>query len=317
MAYRTRLRPCFPRYRDLVAFGVAVGFVIFVAWVLSAKGGADLREAYLPAGRSHLNQFYNPYWVRPLFELLTLLSFRQAYLVVMGMDAIIYVATLCLLDVPWVYPLITYQFYYTLFYGQIDPLVTLGLALEWRAARQHRAGWFGLGMVFALLKPQVSLAATVFLWWRLGDWRRRAQSLLPLLGATSLSILRYGWWFDDIVTRLVTSPPNRWGSISLWEWIGPYALLLWIPVLMASLNELEKLRLILATTALAMPYFQQNSLISLQAFLGPWAWLGNVSFVYYFKPALGWKIGVVLPMGIYLRYGLQVAARSFNRGASP
>jgi len=315
--YRTRSRPCSPRYMDLVALGVAVGFIIFVAWVLSVKGGADLREAYLPAGRNHLNQFYNPYWVRPLFELLALLPFRQAYLVVMGMDVSIYVAALCLLGVRWVYPLTTYQFYYTLFYGQIDPLVTLGLALEWRATRQRRAGWFGLGMVLALLKPQVSLAATAFLWWRLGEWRRRVRSLLPLLGAAVLSVLRYGWWFDDVVIRLSTSPPNRWGSISLWEWIGPYALLLWIPAFMGPLNEPEKLRFILATAALAMPYFQQNSLISLQAFLGPWAWLGNVSFVYYFNPALGWKIGVVLPLGIYLRYALRVVVRSFNRGASP
>ncbi len=284
---------------DALAIGVALGVIVVFAFLPSA--GVDLRFSYLPVAHGDLEDFYNPYWLRPLFEALAWLPFSLAYgLLSLGSLVALVVATR-VFQGRLIHVLLTYPFFFLLFYGQIDALVVLGLALSWWALERDRPWWIGVGFALAALKPQISLAALILLWWWLSP-SARLKSLAVPLGVVLASVLRYGWWFPGWWHHLFHGPLYRHGSITLWEVVGPWALLLWLPVFFVRLPRVKKLLLVLTVSALTMPYYQQHSLVMLQVFPIGWiSWWSNVGFLFfYFRwGILRWI--VLLPLVVYLR----------------
>ncbi len=293
---RTRLPIC-----DWVAIGIAVGYICVLAFLPSA--GVDLKLSYLPTVYGDFHGFYNPYWIRPLFEMLALLPFRLAYVFLMLLSLVGIWFSTRVFEGRLIHVLLTYQFAFLLFYGQIDALVVWGLAISWWGLNHRRYFVLGVGMVLALLKPQVTVVAVGLILWWAGSHKARVKSLLPFAFVIALSIWRYGWWFSPWWQHLQNNSLNRGGSITLWEYFGPIVLLLWLPLAFVRLPRRDFLALALATSALTMPYYQQYSLVVLQVFPIGWvAWLGNVGFLFYKFHYLALEWTIVVPAVVYLRF---------------
>ncbi len=282
------------------ALGSAVGLIVILAQLPVA--GMDLRVSYIPAAHGDLRYIYNPYWARLLFELLGSVPYQVAYVGLMVASLLALVMAARFAGGRLALVLLTYQFAAILYFGQIDAIVVLGIVCAYVGVEQRRPWLAGIGFAVASIKPQMSGPALLLLWWTF-RWSDRLWCLLIPTLVVLASFWRYGWWVPEWINRLWMHGPNRAGSITLWEHVGPAALLLWIPVLMARLPLRDKLTLVLATTALTAPYFQQADLVMLQVFpIGYVAWLGNIGFLF---PFLGWSILrwiAILPMIVYARY---------------
>jgi hypothetical protein len=285
---------------DAVALGVAAGMI--VAMALLPDTGTDVLEFYIPLGTGELDNVYYPPWARPLFELLAALPFRVAYAALMAVSLLGLIVATRVFDGRLPFVLLTYQFFTLVYFGQVDALVVLGLAAGWWGLQQKNPWVAGVGLYLASLKPQTSLPAMLLLWWWF-DGPGKIKSLIPPALVLLLSFWRYGWWLPQWL-----NPPQRYelirhGSIALWEFLGPWVLLLWIPALLARLPRKEKLLLFLAAAPLTMPYYQHKALLSVQVFPIGWvAWLGNIG---YLAPIFGPEIVewiVVLPLIVYGRY---------------
>jgi len=286
------------RIADVAAIGVAIGFIAFLTQHPTA--GFDLWGAYAPAASGDVSNIYNPYWALPLFELLGKVPFGLAYSALMLWSLVAIIVSTQVYGGRLVFALLTYQFGTLLYFGQIDGLVVLGMATSWWALKNHRPWLVGIGFVLASIKPQMSVAALLLIWWwldRPGKIRSLAIPFLVILG----SFLLYGCWVPEWLNRVQTQDPVRGGSITLWEYFGPIVLLLWLPALLTRLPRQEKLLLFLATSAITMPYFQQVSLLVLQVFPIGWiAWIGNIGFLHpmFHEQILEWI--VLLPLSVYI-----------------
>ncbi len=286
---------------DTIVVGIALGVIIVFS--LLPLGGTDLRHAYLPTTQGDLKDFYNPYWLRPLFDLLALIPFPLAHLSLMLGSLISLIIATRIFRGRLLHVLLTYQFGALLYYGQVDAIVILGIAIGWWASTRHNPWLVGIGFVLASVKPQISAPALLLLWW----WLTPKEKLLSLVVPIAVflgSIAKYGWWvpewWDHITVRNTLC---RHGSITIWEFVGPWALLLWLPVLPAGLPRQEKLLLFLTTSALTMPYYQQKSILALQTFPIGWiAWLGNIGFLFFFFQWQALELVTLVPLVLYCRY---------------
>jgi hypothetical protein len=284
---------------DAVALGVAAGMI--VAMALLPGTGKDILHYYIPLAIGELENVWYPPWARPMFELLAAVPFQIGYVALMAVSLLTLIGATRVLNGRLPFVLLTYQFGSLLYWGQIDALVVIGLAAGWWGLQRKNPWIAGIGFSLASVKPQTSLPALLLLWWWF-DRSGKIKSLIPPALVLLLSFWRYGWWLPHWL-----NPPQRYelirpGSIALWEFVGPWVLLLWIPALLARLPRKEKLLLFLATTPLTMPYYQQKALLCLQVFPIGWlAWLGNMGFL---LPVFGWNILewiVLLPVALYVR----------------
>ena len=199
--------------------------------------------------------------------------------------------------------LLSYQFFYTLFYGSIIGILIGFLALFWWAMAHHHWELAGLALVLGCAKFQIGIPIGCTLWLLSNaSWRDRVRVLAVPILVAGLSLLVYPGWVMGLIQRMGADPPNDWGSISLWRWIGPWVLLFWIPVLALPLIPQKRAIAVIAAAALGLPYFQQQDLIALYIFPVGWpALLGNLGFlfgIFEFKvlPLLG-----IVPLVIYMR----------------
>ncbi|MFN8373954.1 MAG: hypothetical protein U0694_13890 [Anaerolineae bacterium] len=161
-----------------------------------------------------------------------------------------------------------------------------------------------------ICKFQVGMPFAAILW-LLADitWRDRLRVLVIPAVVVLLSFVIYPNWPLQILTSLRDYPANDWGSIALWRWIGPLALLIWIPPLILNLSRQQRLIALVCAITMGFPYFQQNDLIIL--FVLPVGWLpllGNLGMLYNL-PQFGvaaWQALWIVPFIIYLRILLPV-----------
>jgi hypothetical protein len=108
-------------------------------------------------------------------------------------------------------------------------------------------------------------------------------------------------WPLDAVARIQNFNPIDWASISPWRWIGPAALLFWIPPLILPLARKERFLALMATVPLALPYFQQADLLAL--FVLPIGWLpvllGNLGYLFVFFGYQVLSLLWIVPLVIY------------------
>lgn len=194
--------------------------------------------------------------------------------------------------------LLSYPMLFALFYGQITGILVLCLVLyhRWIAARPSAAG---LVAAIALAKPQ--LAVPILLYSALRQsvtWHNRLVSTLPTLALFALSLLIYGDWVTGWLTRLPTAASE--GSITMWTFLGHWALLLWLPL--GFIERERRLGFVICTTALSLPYFQLTGLLLLLAYL-PFSLLSILAFIGYLMIVWGWfgaSLMLLLPLSIYI-----------------
>lgn len=132
-------------------------------------------------------------------------------------------------------------------------------------------------------------------------WRERLRLLvIPLIGGV-LSLLFWPGWPLDLLARLQTHPPHIGGSLALWRWIGPAALLFWLPPFLLPLDRTRRIIMLTAAMSLGLPYLQQTDLLGL--FVLPLGWLpvlGNLAYSVIWLQHTGQQLLVLLPLGVYL-----------------
>jgi hypothetical protein len=130
----------------------------------------------------------------------------------------------------------------------------------------------GLGLTLLTLKPQVGLAAILFVLLRRRDWRL----LIVPAAVYLLSFLHWGWWLPGwlaAVTAKSGGAPHSITNVSLF----PYALLL-LPLLWPYRRSL---RIWLLIESLVAPYFPVYALAPYFTLRAPAAWLNILMWLLY------------------------------------
>jgi hypothetical protein len=134
-------------------------------------------------------------------------------------------------------------------------------------------------------------------------WQNRLKVLVVPFMMLLLSLLIYPLWPIESIRIILTNPPVSLGNISLWQWLGSFALILWLPPLWLPLTAQQRLTALAATATIALPYFQQTDLLAL--FVLPLGWLplaGNLGFYLYAEYEWeGFAVLAIIPLFIYLR----------------
>jgi len=200
--------------------------------------------------------------------------------------------------------LLSFQLFYVLYFGQITGLILAGLALFWWGAVNHKLEAAGVGLLLAVTKYQLGLPLALFLWASADlSWRERFRCLAIPAIVTILSLFIWPRWPLISMNTILTNPPNDLGSISLWRWIGPWALLLLLPPLILRRPLSQRLVMFAAAVSLSVPYFQQTDLLLLFAMPVGWlALLGNLGYPLMFLWSWNGLPGLaIVPASIYLK----------------
>lgn len=260
-------------------------------------------ENYLKAANSNYANYYYGYWILPIFLLLSKLPFYFSYLIWVTINLLgVFFAARSLGGKPALV-MITYQMLYGIYYGQIIGVIAGGLGLMWLGLIERKWWIAGLGLLLAGAKLQSGLIiALMILLFANTPWKEKIKVIIFSGLFVVLSLALYPGWPLDLYLTIVSNPANADGSISLWRWFGPYALLLLIPPLIIRTSKENRFLMVLSAIPLSIPYFQQADLITLMVF--PIGWLatfaGNISFSYIFLGYTGLQMSFIVPLGLYL-----------------
>jgi hypothetical protein len=301
----TRLRQ---RVSRTEFFGLMLAIAMLLAFTIKPVAdaiGFDW-ENYLRAARepNHpANEYYYPYWVLPLVWLIGLAGVEIGYFIwgVLNILGAWFAARV--FGGKAILALVSYQLLYMLFYGQIVGVMLAGVALFWWGMERKRWELASIGALLGALKYQSGAPLILALWLLAGiSWRERTRVLMLPIAVAIISLIIYPLWPLDILERLESKPPEASASISLWLYIGPAALIFWLPTVLLPMKFSSRMVAVAATAALAMPYFQQADLLMLTAlptgWLGIWGCLG-----YVLLPAFGWdglRVLAIFPALAYL-----------------
>jgi hypothetical protein len=214
--------------------------------------------------------------------------------------------------------LFSYQLLYSLYYGQITGILAGGLGLLWWGMAKQRWWLAGLGLAIAGAKFQSGLlfAGLLILFAEI-SWKDRVKlSLVPIFILIA-SLVANPLWPAQLLETTQNNPANAEGSISIWRWVGPWALLLFLPPILLKMPKDWRFLMMIAAVPLGLPYFQQADLLDL--FILPVGWLavlaGNFGLNFWFFGYQALQALFIIPLGLYVWAGLKCipAASRFNR----
>jgi hypothetical protein len=257
---------------------------------------------YIQTASGDFHGYYYAYWILPIFALMARLPPYVAYAIWGAINILCVFAAARVFAGRTPLALLSFQMLYVVFIGQIVGVILGGLALFWWGVNKRRWALAGLGLSIACTKYQIGVVVGLVLLLMADiSWRERAYALVVPALVLAVSLLIYPMWPMQVLTTIRETPANDWGSISLWRWIGPYALCLWIPPLLLPLSRSQRMVGLMATMALALPYFQQTDLLTLFILPIGWAYvlLGNLGYLFFSIYWGGLQILVVVPLLIY------------------
>ncbi len=191
---------------------------------------------------------------------------------------------------------------FSLFWGQISGIICGFLGLFWWSLHQKKWWLAGIALLIVAAKPQTG-GMFAFLLWIFADieWKDKFRVLIIPIVAGFISLLVYPGWIMDVIAR--SGNAYAWGNISLYQWIGPWALLLFLPALIVPMPKQQRFLLLAVTGILTIPYFLQTDLITL--FLFPVGWipilLGYLPAIMpFFLGYEGQHPGFLVPFFIYI-----------------
>lgn len=245
--------------------------------------GFDLRVylagAHQNSGYNHVYYLYG-YWILPIFNVLSILPFEVAFVLwsVLNILGVFFGARV--FNGNAVMALLSYQLFYNLSYGNISGFIVGALALCWYGIASQKWHLAGLGIALASAKYQLGLAGSILLVLTAPiSWKDRLRVFLVPSVMWLLSLFLYPGWPLQVLQLFQSAPPNDWGSITLWRWLGPWALLFFLPPILLKRSPQSFLALV-AAIGLALPYSQHMDLLFLLVLPIGWAgWLGNIGYL--------------------------------------
>ncbi len=304
---------------EVFAIGVCISIAGIAIWLNQAgiTGLYDF-EVLININHGDFSNYYYPKWIDPIYHLLFFIPKYPGYSVMVLLNIAGAAFAARVFKSPAALVLISYQSLYNIFYGNITGLVVGGLGLLWYGLASRRWWLAGIGLLLAAAKYQSGLLfAGLLLLYAPLPWKDKWKVFILPLAVFLASLAFDPLWPLELVQRILAAPPNADGSLSLWRWLGPAALLFLLPPLVLKIPRQWRLLLALAAVPLSVPYFQQTDLLGLMAL--PTGWLvalsGNISYTFPFLGHLGLQIAFIVPLGLYL-YALYGGLRSLKPGST-
>ena len=275
--------------------------VVMVAAATYMTGGMDVRFYFQPFAEGCLDCGFVPYYVQPMLAPLRLASFQNVWALWM----LISVTGLLLIarqtKINPLYFMLAFPMIGQFWLGQIDVLVVLGAFL---AINQRNSYLRGLGILFMLVKPQISILAVIYLLWR--EDRSQLLKVLAVPAAVfALSLVVYGlnWPLEWFINAQNNIPGHPWKLPAEFFW--PWGLVL-LPLPFLFKDRQDGTVVSFLVSSVAMPFFSLYSYIVILIFYAPW-WTLPLSYAHMvFRPWLGdetMKMAWILPvtiLGVYL-----------------
>ncbi len=293
-----------PTRWEFFALALAFGVLGLMLWLDNSLDYLPFDySVYIKTAHGDMLQYYYPDWILPLFwvwakfpPLIGYALWSAVNLTSIFLAARIFGGRAAL-------ALLNFQFFYSLFLGQINGLLIGGLALGWWAMAHKRWALAGFGFWLAATKFQIGLPFGLLLWLAADvDWRSRLRVLLLPALLTLISFVLYPDWPYHLIERIHAYAPYDWGSISLWRFLGPAALLFLLPPLVLRLDKKQRFLALAAAIPLALPYYQSADLLVLYAL--PVGWLplllGNLGFLFFIYQFAVLRLLWIVPLAIYL-----------------
>lgn len=278
--------------------GLMVGYIRY--WVQGYPVFFDYGD-YSSWAAGNFQHFFYAYWALPIFKFLNALPgvISVALWGVMNILSLFMGTRIFGNRVGIVFT--TYQTFYIVYYGQIIGVIIGGLALLWLGLRKENYLVGGIGLVIAGIKFHIGLPVALLLIF-LNDtsWDEilKIAAIPTLVGL--VSVIADPSWPLRLIRGIGENPPNRMGSITLWQWVGAFSMFLWVPIVLLPMTKMERLMASLSALSLSLPYFQQTDLLTMFVFpLGPISWLGNLGFFFIFGKWAIFKGLVVIPIYVY------------------
>jgi hypothetical protein len=289
-----------PALGEVIGFSLALGMLLGFLIVNPPSIGFDLKN-YLKTSDGDFSNYYYGYWLLPIFTILRQLPFTLSYLF-WGLLSIFSILFALRVFGGWSFAVLSsYQMFYILYQGQFIGPGIGALALLWWGLVNRRWNIAGLGLILAAAKYQTGFTCgLILLICAPISWYERTRVLIIPGLVILLSLVAYPMWPLRALETLRYSPPNDLGSMTLWRWIGPYALLFWLPILATLIRRQISPIAWIATVMLSAPYFQQTDLLVL--FVLPVSWLpilGNFGYLGGYK---GLQALVILPLLVYIEF---------------
>lgn len=278
--------------------------ILFFAFyfLITKTGNYTDYHIYINTANGDYENYFYAYWLIPLFKIFLLIPFNIGYSIWILLSLLGVIFAVRVFNGNLFMALISYQLSFALFWGQISGIICGFLGLFWWALYQKKYWLAGLALLIAVGKPQSGGIFAFFLWFFADiKWRDKLRVLIiPAIGVI-ISLLVYPNWIMDIIAR--TGNADATVNISLYQWIGLWTLLLYLPPLMISMPKEKRFIMLIVTSILVIPYFLHTDLITL--FLFP---IGRIPVLLGYLPGImllllgfeGQKTGVVVSFFVYI-----------------
>lgn len=304
-------------WSEFFALALSLSLVGCFIWVYTqVEVPPNDYDVYLRTVAGDFRDYYYAYWLWPVFWLFEKLPLFMGYALWSAVSIVGVFFAGRVFGGRVALALLSFQMMYVVFLGQIIGIIISGLALCWWALAHKRWDLAGFGLILASTKIQTGATLGLLLLVLAPiTWRQRLRVLLVPAVVLALSLAAYLRWPLDALENLRANPANDWGSIAPWRWIGPYALLLWLPPLLLRLSPTKRVVALTATMALGLPYFQQTDLLAL--YVLPIGWLpvllGNLGYLFF---SIYWdalQMLFVVPLLVYLLVVLPEVYKSVRK----
>ncbi|MBI1259491.1 MAG: hypothetical protein GC204_18640 [Chloroflexi bacterium] len=294
-----------PNLGEAFAVALPIGLTLLFAYLNSSANMpfAPDFDVFIQAARGNFTGFYYTYWSLPIFQGLALLpGAHTAYILWSIINVICAWFAVRVFGGKAAPALLSYQMLFVCFYGQITGVTVAGLALLWWSLERKRWLLAGVGAALALIKWQMGLPLCLGLLLLVdASWYDRLRVLLVILVISLVSLILYPAWPLLVIQRIVVEPPIRFGDISLWQKLGLFSLLLWIPPLLLPLSNGRRYAALCVTVMLAIPYYQQTGLLTLFVLpIGWFALLGNIAYIYFWIRNTQLEFITLVPLLAYI-----------------
>ncbi|MEK6222703.1 MAG: DUF2029 domain-containing protein [Chloroflexota bacterium] len=247
--------------------------------------------------------YYYPYWVIAFFLPFKLLPPLMSFFM-WGLLNIIGIWYACrVFGGNSFFTLVSFQMLYALGHGQIIGIMILGLAFFWVMFIKGKWDLAGIGLLLASAKVQSGFIIALLLWLMAElPFKYKLRSLLIPLIVTVLSLIIYPNWLIEIIAETQPSSIIEGGNISLWRWIGPWSLILFLPLFFIPLSKTELLIVLFSAIILTEPYFNMPDLLTIFIFPIHWIFIfiGNIGYAWNGENWLWIQSLGIIPLGVYL-----------------
>ena len=251
------------------------------------------------AGRSLTGYYYAP-WILPLIGFIdAIFPFKVASIILNCLSLSGYLYALHVFKGSKGLFFISFPLLFALFYGQVDGIFMFGFALAYTSLRQDKVLPASIGLFIALCKWYIFAPFAFALWLLVATPKQRIQLVGLLSLYLGISLMVWWMWPLGIIERLRAVAPITTLSVDLWDIVGPWCLLLWIPPL---LSRTRDLRWWVMTWALTTPYLHIHGLTHIMVFpLEGWGWWIQSGYVFsaLWGPNNAYYL-MLVPIAVYL-----------------